>query len=170
MKNSPRAIVLLLLLAALTLFGCSKQETTPSPTPTPAPPPTATNYCQADGDNCKLTSKEVAAEQGKSGHTCANFDEASAIHYSLSSGKYKSIKVVKGSPSDPDFEVAITACGDAPPDPFAYMPAKKKVKEWTSGGKNKKYKDDQLNGKHYTMMVTEQGAAQGGDPHIVIEK
>ena len=71
------------------------------------------------------------------------------------------IKVVKAKDTDPDFVIAISACGDAPADPFATMPPKTKVKEWKSGHKNPKYKDDQLEGKHYTMMVTEEGAKKG---------
>jgi hypothetical protein len=163
--------VLMVIAAGLlfTLAGCTKQETTPSPTPSPTPPPTATHYCQDDGDNCKVNVKDVKDEQGKAGHTCANFDEAGAIQYSLKNGKYKSIKVVKNAPSDPDFVIVITPCGDAPADPFAVMPPHGPVPEWTSGKKNSKYSDDQLAGKRYTMMVTEAGATQGDDPHIVID-
>jgi hypothetical protein len=170
MRDHAKFFAPLLLVVALALFGCGKQETPPEPTPTPTPPPpTATNYCHDDGDNCEVKVKDIKDEQGKAGHTCDNFDEPSAIHYSLTTGKYKSIKVVKNNATDPDFEVAITPCGDAPADPFGVMPPKKKVKEWTSGKKNKKYKDSQLEGKRYTMMVTEAGAAQGADPHIVID-
>lgn len=162
--------VLALMLA---LAGCGKQEAppspSPSPTPTPTPPPKAT-YCEPDGDTCKVKAKEVVAQQGKPGHTCDSFDDNSAIHYSLSTGKFNSIKVVKNADTDPDFTVTITPCGDAPADPFSKMPPKNPVKEWASGKKNKKYKDSQLVGKHYTMMVTEKGAAQGGDPHIVIDQ
>src|SRR4051812_41723417 len=90
----------------LALAGCSTQQAPPSPTPTSTPaPPAASNYCHDDGDNCKVMVKDIKDEQGKPGHTCDDFDDTGAIHYSLTTGKYKSIKVVKNDASDPDFEI-----------------------------------------------------------------
>lgn len=168
-----RALRLLALaLFALALAGCTKQEApSPTPTPSPTPPPAAGgNYCHPDGKTCKVTAKQVQAEHGKPGHTCSDFNVNTAIHYSLSTGEYDSIKVVKDAEGDPDFVVKVSACGDAPADPFAHMPPNNPVKEWASGKKNPKYKDSELVGKRYTMMVTPKGAAQGGDPHIVIDQ
>jgi hypothetical protein len=169
MKRNPGTLIA--LFAVLLLAGCGTEPTTPAPTPKPTPPPKpkVTSKCQPDGEDCKLTVADIKAEQGTAGHTCDNFDAASAVHYSLTKGPYKGIKVVKSMDTDPDFVIAISACGDAPADPFANMPSKKKVKEWKSGHKNPKYKDAQLEGKHYTMMVTEEGAKKGKDPHIVID-
>ena len=174
MKNVSRLLVLTLLLAGLAFLGCGNPEPTPSPTPTPPPKPSATGNKDCKGtDTCKLTTDEVAAESGMSGHACDGFDELTAIRITkgnAASGKFKKIHIKKENTSPTQFTIAVTACPGFTGNPFPH--ANKPDKDnWDSGDLDPSVAD----ASHYRLVMTEtkgkgkgKGAKQS-DPHIIID-
>ena len=180
-----RFSLLAVLALVLVLAGCTKQEAPPSTTP--PPPHVIAGHgnpdCTAGGpqnNDCKITTQQIANEQGPAHHCGAAFDENTAIiiangnsnPVNPGNGRWKGIHLTGTTPTQ-TFDVTITPCDPSlPAAPFANMP-NPGMHEWNSGPvvAGVPY------GAKYEMVVTIKAEPQqkkgGGaksksfDPHIV---
>jgi hypothetical protein len=171
--KSLRFFAVILLAAGLLLVGCARQEAPPSPSPSPSPtppaPPPHAEYCNNNQGVCELTDAQVKAHQDEPGHTCADFKEAEAIHYSISgdtsNGQFKAILVKKAGADD--FQIKLDPCDGAPANPFKNSPPAGKTSKYDTGPA-KDPNNKALIGKHYRLLIPDKKTGKMGDPHIVL--
>ncbi|HTK94652.1 MAG TPA: hypothetical protein VL382_03360, partial [Terriglobales bacterium] len=170
--KSLRFFAVILLAAGLLLVGCARQEAPPSPSPSPSPtppPPPKAEYCHNNQGVCELTDAQVKAHQNDLGHTCANFNDAEAIRYSISgdtsNGQFKAILVKKAGTDD--FQIKLDPCDGAPANPFKNSPPAGKTSKYDTGPA-KDPNNKALIGKHYRLLIPDKKTGKMGDPHIVL--
>ena len=179
-RSNPKFLALLLLLAGMAFVGCGKQEN-PESTPGPTPPPpvvvSGNRDCVGEGtgnEKCKLDTSQVETESGMPGHSCGDFDLATAIHITKGApaeGKFKKIHVKKDKSAHDGFTIKVEACPGSTGNPFPHA-NKPNSDNWESADLDTSVADN----SRYHLTMTVKGAKGGSkasqtfDPHIVIER